>query len=135
MMSNVLTLLALLPSGLAAQALADGVWPGELTTPDGTQVPVALVVQHRKDKPVLTLRSRGEPDVVMGGVKLRDGWELTFTWAASRNAFYFCRLTRRDLNGPFDGRCEDNRASVGGGPVRASLIVFPPLSQAEPPPR
>ena len=45
------------------------------------------------------------------------------------------RLTRRDLNGPFDGRCEDNRVSVGGGPVRASLILFPPLSQAEPPPR
>jgi hypothetical protein len=120
---------ASLPGSLAAQDLANGTWRGELVTSDRSSIPVRMDVESRRGKQVMTLKSRGEPDIVMGGVKLKNGWELTFTWAGGGGAFYFCRLTRRDPDGPFDGRCEDNRVIDGRGPVRAALTLFPPLAR------
>ena len=119
-------------SSLAAQQMANGVWRGEWRTADGETMPVSFLVAQRNGRQTLTLVARGQPEVVMGGLKLQKGWKLSFTWAAGGGALYFCSLTRRDPDGPFDGRCEDNRVMVGSGPVRASLTIFPPQSGANP---
>ncbi len=113
---------------VAAQSMADGRWRGELVSDAGDQHALTFVAEHRKGKLFLTMKSAEAPDVAMGGVKLKRGYELTFTWAGGANAFYFCRLTRRVADGPFDGTCEDNRVSVGNGPVRAALTLHPPES-------
>ena len=128
LMLPALLLAAAVPARLPAQGLANGTWRGELVTSDGASIPVRVDVEKRRGKQVLTLKSRGEPDIVMGGVKLKTGRELTFTWAAGAGGFYFCRLTRRDSHGPFDGRCEDNRVIDGRGPVRVALTLFPPVT-------
>lgn len=111
---------------VAAQSMADGRWRGELVSDVVEQHALTFVAEHRKGKLFLTMKSPETPDVTMGGVKLKRGYELTFTWAGGANAFYFCRLTRRVADGPFDGTCEDNRVSVGNGPVRAVLTLHPP---------
>ncbi len=111
---------------VAAQSMADGRWRGELVSDAGDQHALTFVAEHRTGKLFLTMKSAEAPDVAMGGVKLKRGYELTFTWSGGANAFYFCRLTRRVADGPFDGTCEDNRVSVGNGPVRAVLTLHPP---------
>ncbi|MEO5825977.1 MAG: hypothetical protein ABIR59_08830 [Gemmatimonadales bacterium] len=111
---------------VSSQSMADGRWRGELVGDAGDQYALTFVAEHRKGKLFLTMKSPEAPDVAMGGVKLKRGYELTFTWAGGANAFYFCRLTRRVADGPFDGSCEDNRVSVGNGPVRAVLTLHPP---------
>ncbi len=110
----------------AAQSMTDGRWRGELVSESGEQHAITFVAEHRKGKLFLTMKAVGAPDVAMGGVKLKRGYELTFTWAGGGNAFYFCRLTRRAADGLFDGSCEDNRVSVGNGPVKATLTLHPP---------
>ncbi|MBA2292823.1 MAG: hypothetical protein H0W15_10260 [Gemmatimonadales bacterium] len=111
---------------VAAQSMADGRWRGDLVSDAGDQHALTFVAEHRKGKLFLTMTSPEAPDVAMGGVKLKRGYELTFTWAGGANAFYFCRLTRRAADGPFDGSCVDNRVSVGNGPVSAALTLHPP---------
>ena len=118
----------------SAQAIANGLWRGELVGADRESLPVNFLVEQHGRNQLMTLKVRGQPDVVMGGLTLRKGWELSFTWAAGGGAFYFCRLTRRDPNGPFDGRCEDNRVMSGSGPLRVSLTIFPPPAHVEPAP-